>query len=219
MKKKSILVAALAFSSLSQAQPATPLPGHGMPYQANATARFEADSPAGLLEEGMGKLLRYLAEHYNDPEKLQAYVNKDVAGHFDFDYMAKSAAGSLYRYMDADQKNNMSKKIQEEFLSTMVQRLGSYNNQQVRILSQRYAPDGRTATVTAGIMGPRGYPTRLDFRFYKSKAGWKVFDVMANGQSAVVHYRRQFRQMMMPRPHGGFQPLMPRGPYMPQSYR
>ncbi|MEW8429523.1 MAG: ABC transporter substrate-binding protein [Candidatus Thiodiazotropha sp.] len=32
----------------------------------------------------------------------------------------------------------------------------------------------------------------MDFRFYRSEAGWKVFDVSANGNSAVAYYRRHF---------------------------
>ncbi|MCB1882186.1 MAG: ABC transporter substrate-binding protein, partial [Gammaproteobacteria bacterium] len=50
------------------------------------------------------------------------------------------------------------------------------------------------------------YPARLDFRFYLAEDGWKVFDVAANGSSAVMHYRQQFRQMMRERmmPYRGY---------------
>ncbi|WP_456414032.1 MlaC/ttg2D family ABC transporter substrate-binding protein, partial [Thiolapillus sp.] len=133
-----------------------------------------------------------------------------------FEYMAKSAAGNMYRYMDDGQKARMAQRIERQFLSTMVQRLVSYNNQEVRVMSQRMSRDGRTGTVTTAITGPRGYPTRLDFRFYRAKSGWKVFDVMANGQSAVVHYRRQFRRTMY-MPSGRNQQLMTRPHFQPAS--
>ncbi len=217
LKKIAITVVALSLNSLAQAQPGTAMPAY-MPtpdrFGPRVVADFSADSPAGILQQGMGDLLKYLGGSQGKPQQLEQYVNEKVAGHFDFAYMAKAAAGSMYRYMSEEQRKQMSDQIKKEFLSTMVQRLGSYNNQQVRIMSQHYSADGRTATVTAGIIGPRGYPTRLDFRFYKSNEGWKVFDVMANGQSAVVHYRRQFRQSMMAMPRGrSFQPLLPRRPY------
>ena len=83
-------------------------------------------------------------------------------------------------------------------------------------MSQRLNQDGRTGMVTTAISGPRGYPTRLDFRFYKANNGWKVFDVMANGQSAVIHYRRQFRQTMY-MPSGRNQQLMMRPYRQPTS--
>ena len=47
-------------------------------------------------------------------------------------------------------------------------------------------------------MQPHGIPTKLDFRFYKSKDGWKIFDVKAAGNSAVVYYRKMFREMYRP---------------------
>jgi phospholipid transport system substrate-binding protein len=78
----------------------------------------------------------------------------------------------------------------------MVERLGDYDSQQVRVVSQRLSRDGRTGVVSTAIYNPEGYPARMDFRFYRSGKGWKVYDVMANGQSAVVHYRNQFRQSM-----------------------
>ncbi|MCU7959972.1 MAG: ABC transporter substrate-binding protein, partial [gamma proteobacterium symbiont of Bathyaustriella thionipta] len=33
---------------------------------------------------------------------------------------------------------------------------------------------------------------------YKSANGWKVFDVLANGRSALVHYRQQYQRMLRP---------------------
>ena len=45
-------------------------------------------------------------------------------------------------------------------------------------------------------MQPTGIPTKLEFRFYKSTDGWKIFDVKAEGNSAVVYYRKQFREML-----------------------
>ena len=40
-------------------------------------------------------------------------------------------------------------------------------------------------------MNPGSYPARLDFRLYRNGDDWLVYDVSANGQSAIVHYRNQ----------------------------
>ncbi|WP_456404038.1 MlaC/ttg2D family ABC transporter substrate-binding protein [Thiolapillus sp.] len=209
MKKTVITLITMMSMGLAQAQPGAPVRGYGymppMPMRAApppepAAPEFAKDSPAALLEEGMGRLLARLRSKDLNARALSRYLNSEIAPYFDFDYMAKSAAGNMYRYMSADQRVRMAERIEQQFLSTMVQRLISYNNQNVNVVSQRMHPNGRTGLVSTAIKGPRGYPTRLDFRFYKARNGWKVFDVMANGQSAVVHYRRQFRQTMyMPR--------------------
>jgi phospholipid transport system substrate-binding protein len=202
MKKTVITILSMTAMGVVQAQPGTPMPGYGYvpPAPRYVAPRYAKDSPAAILQKGMGQLLERLRSKELDTGSLSVYLDTEVAPYFDFTYMAKSAAGNMYRHMNDVQRVRMGERIKQQFLSTMVQRLISYNNQDVNIVSQRMNPDGRTGVVTTAIVGPQGYPTRLDFRFYKAKDGWKVFDVMANGQSAVVHYRRQFRKSMyMPR--------------------
>ena len=196
MKKKIVLALALVTASLAQAQPyAMPGPGYATPAP-QATKRFPDDGPAAVTQGGLKRLLDYLQNSDGDLKKLGAFLNTQVAPYFDFAYMAKAAAGNLYRHMTEEQRHRLANRIKRQFLSSMVEKLGNYSSQQVRVVSQRLAPDGRTGVVTAAIRDPQGYPARMDFRFYRSKNGWKVYDVMANGQSAVVHYRRQFRQTM-----------------------
>lgn len=153
--------------------------------------------PAILVEQGMNKLLAFLNQEQRPSEDmLMDFLGNEITLFFDFPYMAKSAAGPVWRHMDQEQRDRMSDNIQQQFLVTMATRLTGYNNQQVRVVSQRYGGGGYTARVSVAVLQPQGYPARLDFRFYRAKTGWKVFDVSANGQSAVIHYRRQFRQTM-----------------------
>ncbi len=223
MKKTAVAILAIMSMGATQAQPGTGMPAYGyapprmpgaMPMRPPVPAprKYPADSPAALVQKGLSDLVARLQSRNLDPRSLEIYLQEKVAPYFDFEYMAKSAAGNMYRYMSDEQKQRMSQRIERQFLSTMVQRLVSYNNQEIQVMSQRLNQNGRTGTVTTAISGPRGYPTRLDFRFYKAKSGWKVFDVMANGQSAVIHYRRQFRQTMY-MPPGRNRQLMMR-PYL-----
>lgn len=153
--------------------------------------------PAMLLEQGMDRMLGFLNQQERpDRDALRAFLDNEVVPFFDFAYMAKSAAGPMYRYMEQEQRERMAENIQRQFLATMVGRLAGYDSQQLKVVSQRYGQRGNTAKVSVAVLQARGYPARLDFRFYRAKSGWKVFDVSANGQSAVIHYRRQFRQMM-----------------------
>jgi len=153
--------------------------------------------PAMLLEQGMNKMIEFFAEDERPgKEALEAFLAKEIAPMFDFAYMTKSAAGPMYRHMENEQRERMTENIQQQFMASMVEHLAGYTRQQLRVVSQRYGQRGYTAVVSAAVIRPRGYPARLDFRFYRAKGGWKAFDVSANGQSAVIHYRRQFRQMM-----------------------
>jgi phospholipid transport system substrate-binding protein len=176
-----------------------PAPGASQDAMAEPPARVEQQEtePAMLVEQGMNKMLAFLnQEQRPDEDALMAFLGNEITLFFDFPYMAKSAAGPVYRHMDQQQRDRMSDNIQQQFLAAMAARLEGFDSQQVRVVSQRYGRGGYTAKVSVAVLQPQGYPARLDFRFYRAKTGWKVFDVSANGQSAVIHYRRQFREAM-----------------------
>ena len=195
---RSMVMALLAGGPLTAtASPTLGDPREAVAAHAPAGAEQAEIEPAMLVEQGMNKMLAFLNQEQRPGEEtLMAFLDKEIALFFDFPYMAKSAAGPVYRHMDQDQRDRMSDNIQQQFLAAMTARLTGYDNQQVRVVSQRFGRGGYTATVSVAVLQPRGYPARLDFRFYRSKTGWRVFDVSANGQSAVIHYRRQFRETL-----------------------
>jgi phospholipid transport system substrate-binding protein len=96
--------------------------------------------------------------------------------------------------MGPEQKAMMQEQLTSSFMTTLVQNLTTYTNQPIRYFTPR-GQNSNDVNVRAWIMQPRGYPTKLEFRFYKGKDGWKVFDVKADGNSAVVFYKKQFRHM------------------------
>lgn len=195
MKRLMALALAALLMSVAQAQPWN-----------RAAPTFAPDSPAAVAQEGLGRLLDYLQRGDGDPQRLSAFLERTVAPYFDFDYMARAAAGNLYRRLDDQQRRQLTQHIKRQFLTALTRRLGHYGQQRVRVVSQRLARDGRTGVVTTAIQNPNGYPSRLDFRFYRAAEGWKVYDVMANGQSAVVHYRRQLRRQWGYHPASALRP-------------
>lgn len=197
----------LAAGSLS-AQPAPygPMGGYGpdmgyahppMHSPRHRQAMRQQVGPAARLKEGLDKLLGYLAKQENlQKDRLMAFLDRDIAPFFDFDYMAKVAGGGMYRQLSDAQRSRMSNRIKQDFLTTMARRLSAYNQQQLRLAGQRLSDDGRTATARVMVSGAGGYPSRLDFRMYRDGDDWRVYDVSANGQSAVAYFRNEFRQHM-----------------------
>jgi phospholipid transport system substrate-binding protein len=126
-----------------------------------------------------------------DPESIQVFLDEQIAPYFDFAYMAKWAAGPAYRHMNEQQRTLLEQKIKSMLLSSLGQRLLSYDNQDVRFFRPRRVAQNEVK-VRMGILQAGGYPMRVDFRFYRGDSGWKVFDVAANGSSALAHYRQYF---------------------------
>jgi phospholipid transport system substrate-binding protein len=189
---KTILIFMTTLSLLSTSAQATP----GYNYSGAPMHRplYQEVGPDILLREGMTKLLRFLRTSQDlQPEQISAYLESEVAPYFDFNYMATWAAGPLNRQMDDQQRQAFSEKVKQMLLGTLAKRLTSYENQDVRFFRPRWVGDNEVK-VRVGILQAGGYPASLDFRFYRSEAGWKVFDVTANGNSALAFYRRYFAE-------------------------
>lgn len=203
------LAVLLGIVGVAQAQPAYgpgpgAYPGSGayrMPPRANPGAEA-----AATLREGLDKMLAFLGQE-EKPNKLQvaAFLDGTIAPYFDFDYMAKWVAGPGYAAMSKEQREAMAASLEARFLGTLASRLAKYKEQQVRFFRPRRGPRG-AVSVQVGILRPGGYPSKLEFRMYRSADGWKVYDVMANGRSAVAHYRQQSKRSSgpgRPAPYGG----------------
>lgn len=197
MRRVSWLLLGALSVGLAHAVPYGPGPVGPRPFMAPPMPAPTADNPALALRAGMDKLLGFLGgENPPSADELNAFLNDEIAPFFDFEYMAESAGGRLFERMQAEEQQAITEKLKTSFLGKMAEKLGGYDNQQVRFLPPRGGNDGRTAQVSVAVMNPGSYPARLDFRLYRNGGDWKVYDVAANGQSAIVHYRQQLMREM-----------------------
>ena len=194
MKGKLALVFGLLVgcSGLASAQPYYP---SGAAPSAGAR-QVQAPGPALILKQGLQRLTAFMgSEERPGSGQIAAFLDHEIAPYFDFDYMARWAGGRLWQEMTPQQRREFEGQLQQMFLGTLAQRLGGYGGQQVRVGHPRQGRNNEV-TVAVAVMNPGSYPSRLKFRFYPSGDGWRIFDVSANGSSAVMYYRQHFSQKM-----------------------
>lgn len=198
MKSRHLVLIFLiaGFSGLLSAQPY--YPDSRAPFGMERQAPMPG--PAAILKQGLRKLMAF-AGGDRKPDRLQAeaFLEREIAPYFDFAYMASWAAGNrLWQQMGREQQDELVQLIKQDFLTTLATRLTGFGDQQVQVLRPRGVAENEVI-VSVSILNPQAYPARLDFRFFLAEDGWRVFDVAANGSSAVMHYRQQFRRMMRER--------------------
>ena len=206
----SSLIAALALSaSLAAAQPYGGNPGWNAQPQANEGGygapwgqQVEQNSPSALLREGVEKLTRILQSR---PSRgaLTSFIDTEIAPWFDFDFMAASAAGRRFQYMNEAQQDDVAARIRHNFLDRMVQKLAQYSSQRAAFLPARADGPGQM-TLPVAIENQGGYPSQLEFHMRLTENGWRVVDVSANGMSALLHYRQNFNELMGQRQQGRY---------------
>lgn len=191
------------------AQPSRPpmAPSGALPFEPAALAQHPAAAAYASLEEGLDKLLAYLGQE-KIPNKLQvaAFLDREIAPYFDFEYMAQWVAGPAYERMSESDRQALAAHLEADFLSTLTSRLQHYDGQQLRLLPPRMGPRG-AVRVNAAILRPGTYPTKLEFRMYQSDRGWRVYDVVADGQSAAAYYRVQLQRRLGAAPNPAANPL------------
>lgn len=194
MKRRHVL----AFLYLSaaalavQAQPYGPrgMHGPGGPHQA------VGDTPEALVRSAIAKLVKFTQGNASGDRMASiAFLEREIAQGVDFDAMTRSAAGPLYRQMNTAQRNEIRGRIKEHFLKTLAAGVSGYDLRNIRVMSLGSHRRDRNSSVSVYLRQPRGPATRLDFRFYRSRSGWKVYDVTANGRSATLYYRGLIRRM------------------------
>jgi phospholipid transport system substrate-binding protein len=172
------------------------------PGQAYDPASFGYDywsiTPDHLVRGGMDRLIGFLIGVPEvSPESVGGFLEHEIAPMFDFHYMARWSAGRYWRRLDADQRTRMGAMLERLFLDALAHNLGTYAQPlpRVDVFPARYS-SATQAEVFTRVVGDGRVHTRIDFRFYRSRKGWRVFDVTANGISAVSYYRGYFRDLL-----------------------
>lgn len=186
---------------------------HAMPGQYGQGMQprpMQAAAPDEIVRQGIDRLKGFLSRGASPSEQeLLYFLNREIAPYFDFTYMAQQVAGPTAQGMNQAQRAEFSAQLKRLFFGALARNLGAYSNPAPRIdiYPARMNRNSREVKVNALVMPYRGRAMRLQFRFYLSSNGWKIFDVTANGSSAVVHYRNHFAAMAR---QGGSRSYYPR---------
>ena len=155
-------------------------------------------TPDQVVRRGVDRLTGFLMGAQNpSPEAIRGFLDREIAPSFDFTYMARWAAGPMYRRLSPAQHARMTVLLKDLFLSALAKNLGTYARPLPRfdVYPARATADGSQATVHTRVTAANGMFSGMNFRFYWNEQGWRIFDVSANGASAVAYYRSYFREM------------------------
>ena len=187
--KRLLCSAVIVFATVSAvpAQTATPWSSATDPRQQAAPA-----APDQLLRQGLDRLTGFMmAGGAADPHRMRAFLDLQVAPYFDFDTMATWAAGGYYQRLSVEHRQALARQLRELFLGALARNRGAYAQPlpEVQVSAARAGRTPYEALVVARVLMPAGVSMRMEFRFYWNGSAWRIFDVAANGASAVAFYR------------------------------
>lgn len=173
---------------------------YGQPYAAPQRTEVNQKDPARKVANQLKNLRTFLAKAKdNNIDRAQAmqFIESQITPDVDFATMTRMALGRLAMRMNPQQRAAAQDALRTNFTTKLVETMGDIRATRFTVGRTRVGTSRGELVVPVRLDRWRGQPLSVNFRFYESTDGWKVFDVQAGGQSAVMFYRgyfaRQFR--------------------------
>jgi phospholipid transport system substrate-binding protein len=143
-----------------------------------------------MLRERMDAVISLLQKTDMDKQKRNAEILEFVIPIFDFEKMGKLSLGRRYwPTLNKEQQKIYTslfvKRIQESYL----EKLDLYSDEKA-VYDEPFMAKKKIRIMTHLVS--QDNDVDMLYKFYKSKKGWKIYDVEIQGVSVVQTYRSQF---------------------------
>ena len=158
----------LIAATLLAAAPATPLE---VVKAGNADVQKAANAPGATVEQ------------------LATVVEKFV----DFEELAKRALGKSWDTLTAAQRKDFTETMKGVLRASYAQKAIGQANANVTYGKETLKGDEATVNTTIKVKSDQ---VPVDYKLYKAKSGWRIYDIVTDEVSLVETYAGQFRKLM-----------------------
>ncbi len=130
-------------------------------------------------------------------------ISKAVEFSFDFREMARRSLGRGWRKLSEAQRQQFTQVFRELLERSYGSRLAAFSGQTVSYGEVRKRKHGRVTVETEIIDKKKHIPVK--YSLYKSRHGWRIYNIIIEGVSLVGTYRTNFRNTLKKK---GFDGLM-----------
>jgi phospholipid transport system substrate-binding protein len=161
-------------------------------------ARADTTPPDQLVRDTSTRIIDLIkknrSEYSASHQKLYAMVDKEVLPNFDFRAMAKQVLGRYWKEATPAQQERFVKEFRDLLVRTYATALLKYNDEEIKMLPFRANAEDKTALVRTEVVQGGGQNVPINYSFFRSEQGWKVYDVSVAGVSLVTNYRATYAE-------------------------
>ena len=125
-------------------------------------------------------------------KRVMDLVESKILPHVDFQRMTSLAAGRFWREATPDQQQRLAAEFRTLLVFTYSGALSQIKNETVEFKPLRGDPADSDVEVRSQVNLSRGEPMILNYRVYKTAAGWKIYDINVLGAWLVETYKGSF---------------------------
>jgi phospholipid transport system substrate-binding protein len=170
-------------------------------------SQTSALEPRQVLQQGLQNLLTLHQQVTPNTDKtlLLQRLERDILPYFDFNHMATWVIGRYRQQVSPSQMMRLSRYLQALFLTALVKNLGNGGEQYRFLLKEPLVnPQSNEVMIKVQVYKEQDKLILIAFRLYNDGQNWKIFDVSANGMSAMLYYRQLIYQQIQQHTLNGF---------------
>jgi len=163
-----------------------------------AAAEATPDQIAREVTDKIVALIKANRDAYaRDFKKLYAMVDENLLPHFDFRKIAQQVLGPTWRSASAEQREKFTKEFRDLMVRTYGTALLKYTDEEIVYHPLRLGANDRTTVVRSTVKrGGGAPPIAINYSFFKTESGWKVYDMAIEGPSIVTTYQRVYAERL-----------------------
>ncbi len=147
-----------------------------------------------FLKDKLDSMLLVLQSKNLDPQGKRSKIGNIVTPLFDFPLMAKLTLGRKYwSGLTEEHRGRFTALFIDHFKNTCLEKISQYTKE--KIVYQRTVQIENKVHVEADLISGNNAISML-FKFFKSRNGWKVYDLEVEGVSLINTYRSQFDEVL-----------------------
>lgn len=130
----------------------------------------------------------------SDFQQITTYVNEVIFPVINFNKIAQSVLGPLWRKARPDQKTRFKKEFKILLVRTYARAFFEFDEWSIRYLPLRKTAKGaKKVTVRTQVLQPGVKPIGIDYRLGYFVDQWQVYDIKIAGVSLITNYRTSFQ--------------------------
>ena len=154
-----------------------------------------ADAPAeveGLLKSKLDAVAMVLKKENLDLDTKKLQISDIVSPIFDFPLMAKLTMGRKHwSTLNNDQKSRFTDLFIKLLKDTYLDKVSLYSDETVDYVESIQI---KNKVHVSTELNSKDKKFLILYKFYKSRNGWKIYDIEIEGISLITSYRSQFDQ-------------------------
>jgi len=163
-------------------------------FAVQTAAAKNLSEPEKVLKASVDQVVAVLSDAKIPQDQKRRKVVDIINSSFDFKLMAKLSLGKKHwTKLDAKQKEAFTQLFIERFEDSYTDKLELFDKE--KVIFQPMIEKKKKVQIPTFILS-KGEKISMLYKMYKSKAGWKVYDVEIEGVSLIQTYRSQYHQVL-----------------------